>query len=250
MNVTNTTFTNNTATVDSGAIFNQGTLTINGSNFTNNKATGSGCDGGAIENDGTLTINGNSSFINNTAAVGGAILNAGNLNITCTNFINNTATSYGGAIYNYIGTSIIQFNRIIGNSNYDIYCAGGSVNANDNWWGTNFTGTNPTTTGRVTSNVNATTWIVLTLTASPTSIQPGGNSTITADLLHDNTGATVTGIVPYTGLVTFTTTLGTISNVSMSNGKAVTTLNAGADSGTATVSATIDNQIVTTPVDI
>ena len=115
----------------------------------------------------------------------------------------------------------------------------GSLNAENNWWG-NLTGTNPQTSGRINSNVN--TWIVLTLTAtSPVN----GISTITADLLHNNTGAMVTGIVPYCGLVSFSATLGTINNTNMTQGKAVTTVNAGTTHGTDNISATIDNTTTT-----
>ena len=191
-------------------------------------------------------------YSNNTATnFGGAILNdnTGTITETRNTFINNSA-SYGGAVFNNGGNSTINYCRIISNTGIDIYNYSGAVNATDNWWGSNFTGTNPTNMGRATSNVNTSTWIVLTLTANPTSIPVNGNSTITADLLHDNTGATVTGTIPYTGIVTFTTTLGTITNANMSNGTAITTLNAGNNSGTATITATIDNTTVTTQVNI
>jgi hypothetical protein len=226
-----------------------GTVNINGSTFTGNTVNSGNGIAGAVGSDGILSING-STFTGNTATDGGAIYNEDVLTADNNTFISNTATD-GGAVYNYnSGTSVIQYNRIIGNGNIDIYSTGGSVNATDNWWGSNFSGSNPINAGRVTSNVNATAWIVLTLTANPTSIPPNGNSTITADLLHDNNGATITGVVPYTGLVIFTSNLGTISNTNMSNGKAVTILNAGATSGTATINATIDNTTVNTNVTI
>jgi len=223
-------------------------VTINGSTFSQNLVSGGGGQGGALGNYGTSTIT-NSTFNGNNATEGGAIYNYDSLTADNSTFTGNIATD-GGALYNYAGTSVIQYNRLIGNGNIDIYSTGGSVNATDNWWGSNFSGSNPINAGRVTSNVNATAWIVLTLTANPTSIPPNGNSTITADLLHDNNGATITGVVPYTGLVIFTSNLGTISNTNMSNGKAVTILNAGATSGTATINATIDNTTVNTNVTI
>jgi hypothetical protein len=230
-----------------GALASDGSVNINGSTFNQNTVIGSGGQGGALGNYGTSTIT-NSTFNGNNATEGGAIYNYDSLTADNSTFTGNIATD-GGALYNYNGgTSVIQYNRLIGNGNIDVYSTGGSVNDTENWWGTNFPGTNPTNAGRVTSNVNTTTWIVLTLSASPTSIPVNGSSTIIADLLHDNTGVSVNGIVPYMGLVIFTTNLGTIGNNNMTNGKATTTLKADTTIGTATVSATIGNGTVTTQV--
>lgn len=132
----------------------------------------------------------------------------------------------------------------------DIYSTGGTVDANNNWWGSNFTGTNPQIAGRVNSTVTTTTWIVLTITPEFETIPLNGTSTITIDLLHDNTGASVSGVVPYTDDVNITTKLGTTSNSSMSNGIATITLNAGLLSGIATVTAIIDDATVIALVNI
>ncbi|MGZ7095433.1 MAG: right-handed parallel beta-helix repeat-containing protein [Methanobacterium sp.] len=90
-----------------GAIYNQGTLTIQNCVFENNHARG---DGGAISNrQGTLNIV-DSEFKNNYAAsgyYGGAISNSnGNLTITNSKFDGNHAEYDGGAIY-AIGSSTI-----------------------------------------------------------------------------------------------------------------------------------------------
>ncbi len=285
LTVNNSTFTNNTATGSNnggGAIYNNNgsTLTVNNSTFTNNTATGTNENGGAINTDyntsitnttftnNNATLNGgaiyydgvgitsiinNDTFTNNTANQGGAIYINGNegvtLTITGSTFTGNIDEN-GGAIYNDNGAVNINFNRIFGNSAPDIYSTGGSVNATDNWWGTNFTGTDPITAGRVTSNVNANPWIVLNINANPTNVVPGGSSTVTADLLHDNTGAFVTGVVPYTGLVNFATSLGSINNAMMSNGVAESILNAGSVIGLANVSATADSATVYTLVNV
>lgn len=132
----------------------------------------------------------------------------------------------------------------------DIYSTGGTVDANNNWWGSNFTGTNPQFAGRVNSTVTTTTWIVLTITPEFETIPLNGTSTITIDLLHDNTGASVSGVVPYTDEVNITTTLGSTTNSNMSNGIATTTLNAGLLSGIATVTAIIDDTSVIALVNI
>ena len=89
------------------ALWNKGTLTVNGGSFESNKANVAG----AIYNEGTLTVEGGS-FTNNSAAaadgneiaasnVGGAIFNAGTLTFNGTNtFTNNTAAGSANDIYN------------------------------------------------------------------------------------------------------------------------------------------------------
>lgn len=81
-------------TIDRLAIAEDGKTTI-----TNAKL--SGHEGRALWNNGTLTINGGS-FDGNKAGNGGAIYNATNatLKITGTSFTNNTAAGWGGAILN------------------------------------------------------------------------------------------------------------------------------------------------------
>ncbi len=119
LTVENSTFTNNNA-IYGGAILNGGYLTIRGSIFTNNTASGATIltiGGGAIFNLGDLSVS-DSSFTNNSAVGtnknatgGGAILNYGNLAINNSIFTNNTVnygtTNYGGAILNY-GNSIVE----------------------------------------------------------------------------------------------------------------------------------------------
>ena len=241
--VDNSNFNGNNATYG-GAIYNYYTSASAGCTFTNNIAT----YGGAIYNNYNVNLTDfNSTFNNNTAQrVGGAVYNDGTLTICNSTLIYNTATS-GGAVYNdNNGKSIIQFNRIIGNSSPDIYDGAGSVNATDNWWGTNFQGTNPRAFGRVTSNVNSNLWIILTITANPTSILPGKTSTIIADLQHDSHGIChdpAIAVVSYTGPANFATTLGSINDANFNNGMATTTLNR-SNPGVANVSATVDNQTV------
>jgi len=119
------TFTGNKA-ANGGAIYNDGALdqannhggvmTVTGATFTNNSAT---VDGGAIYNNGTLTLNGNTEFSNNTSGNGaGAIYNEGNLTLNgvrdgdnySINLNNNTANGvYSGS--NKIGGGAIFANR-------------------------------------------------------------------------------------------------------------------------------------------
>ena len=113
----------------------------------------------AISNWGILDIT-NSNFTSNTATQGGALNNYNTgksiLTVTESNLKDNTATN-GGALYNDAGTSEIHFNSITGNTGTDLYSYSGTLNAQNNWWGTN---NNPSS--KVTGNVNITTWLVLT----------------------------------------------------------------------------------------
>ncbi|WP_297898048.1 hypothetical protein [Methanobrevibacter sp.] len=104
--IENSNFTNNKAeNGDSnmgggGAIYNNGYMAIINSNFINNTAEK---DGGAIHNkftENVIIIN--STFINNKAINGGGIFSNGSINMTILNsaFINNIAENNGSAIYN------------------------------------------------------------------------------------------------------------------------------------------------------
>ncbi|MCY4061967.1 MAG: hypothetical protein OXG53_06345 [Chloroflexi bacterium] len=91
-----------------GAIYNEGTLTINDSSFSNNVAEYAG---GAIISDGMLSI-ADSKFDNNQAKLdGGAIANNSALNISGSSFTNNSTDRHvggGGAIVNYGELSIVD----------------------------------------------------------------------------------------------------------------------------------------------
>ena len=228
---------------EGGAIGNGGTLTVTGSNFTGNTAN----EGGAIYNGGgTLTVTG-SNFIGNTAKACGAIGNlGGTLTVTGTNFIGNTAYMLGGAIAS-VGLANVQFNRIVGNSAVDgnaIYNSG-IISLSNNWWGSN--------AGPATGDVfNATVpnWLVLKLSANPTSIGKSAQSIIKAELTYTNKGLLANGYLPNGTAVKFTTTLGTITQASTVNGVAKANLSGGTVNGLAKVSAILDNQILYNTVTI
>jgi autotransporter family porin len=274
---TNNTFNNNTATVFGGAIWNKGTLTETNDTFNNNSAyNGGGAifnlytltetnstfnsntvfgNGGAIYNGGNLIVK-DSNFINNTANTGGAICDSCTLNVTGSNFIDNTA-SQGGAIYidNSPGYSVnVNFNRIVGNTpnSNELYCYGNRVvNATLNWWGLNISPENEISGTGVTYNP----WIILTATSNHSTINVGDNSTVTADLLHDNEGNyldPVNGHVPDGISANFTSdTKGTVNPIisTITNGSANTTFT-GLQHGFSVVSAMVDDQTVTTNVNI
>ena len=81
---------------------NSGTVTINRVHFTKGRSTSN--PGGAIYNNGSLTLN-SCIFSDNSASNGGAIennYNATNLTVRSCTFYNNNASTYGGAIDNCI----------------------------------------------------------------------------------------------------------------------------------------------------
>jgi hypothetical protein len=260
--IDNSTISNCSTPYTGGAIWNSGYVnvdsspTINPSSPSVEPAGGtlsltsstitfcSALEGGAIyNNDGTVTIQ--SSTITNCSALGGA--------------------GDGGAIYSTDqGSGTMQFSRIYNDTAEAVVNigelpptpSGGSnfppsttFTATDNWWGSN---ANPS--GEVSDSVTYNPWLVLGITANPTSItiSPIQTSAIQANLTYDSDGnyvIPVSGHVPDGIPVTFGVSLGSIGHVlpltgTTSNGAAATTFTP-ANGGTATVSATVDDQQVT-----
>ena len=214
-NIDNSNINSNTATESGGGVENFGNLIITDSTINYNIVTDNiRGNGGGLDNSGTLDLLG-SNICYNTAAFGGGICNEingilfvnnssinsnivscngggvcnwlGTTTLNDSNITSNIALS-GGAIYSNAGSTVINFCRIVGNNvcqSLDIISDNDSVtlNAENNWWGSN---SNPT--GRVSGNVDISTWLVLNTNASPTRVTPGGVSIITADLTHDQNG--------------------------------------------------------------
>jgi hypothetical protein len=125
------------------------------------------------------------------------------------------------------------------------------VNATLNWWGLNISPENEISGTGVTYNP----WIILTATSNHSTINVGDNSTVTADLLHDNEGNyldPINGHVPDGIPANFTSdTKGTVNPIisTITNGSANTTFT-GLQPGFSVVSAMVDDQTVTTNVNI
>ncbi len=138
-----------------GAIRNFGTLTVNGSTFTDNRALDRG---GAIYSEGgSLTVNG-STFTGNTADYGGAIYNDDStLTVTGCTFTGNTA-DFGGAIWNDGGAIYDDSTSTINGSTFtDNTARNGGAIFNYNWGTLNvnnstFTGNNATYGGGAIRN--------------------------------------------------------------------------------------------------
>jgi CSLREA domain-containing protein len=120
INITNSNFAGNGAVLG-GAIFNFGSLTINGSSFLGNTAVTSA---GAILDSGTLSI-GNSTFTGNIVSAadggGGAIVYSGDaLSVDHTTFQSNISTAVSNGVVNYGGAIFITDHVGSQNQNIDI----------------------------------------------------------------------------------------------------------------------------------
>ena len=108
-----------------GAIYNKGTLTINGSILENNTIiqepeTYVATYGAAIYSSGILTVI-NSTLNNNSASEGAAIYNdrGGTLTLIDSILNNNRGVRYGGAILNHAGSNLTVINSTFNNNKVD-----------------------------------------------------------------------------------------------------------------------------------
>jgi hypothetical protein len=193
LNVTNSTFINNSMTNNSGADPDGGGAimietpagsvhNIFGSTFNNNRVIGNSGNtyGGAIQlNVGTLNI-GTSTFVTNAASgqggLGGAIYaDSGTVNLSFCRLVGNTATFGGGALYNH-------------GSN------GANTFATNNWWACNggpgIAGCDVVAGDGGTMAYNP--WLIITNTASPSTISLGQSTTLTASVLKNSNNQTLT----------------------------------------------------------
>ena len=261
LTISNTSFVGNSSLRGAGAVLygaglNAGsshTLTITGSTFSGN--TASGTNGGAIllikqGSGGVPTFNINGNIFTGNSATG-----------------TNGGSGNGGAIY--ISSGILNLgntsaNVIVGNTATvgaagGLSVHGGTVNAANNWWGCN---AGPNSAGcdssdnPVAATVTLAPWVVLSASASPNPIQVNQTSTLTADVLHNSSGGSLTPsqVTALVGRpVTWgSVTRGTLSNVQtsiQSNGTAAATFTA-SSAGSGGAGATMDNATVAASVTI
>ena len=100
------TFRENVATEDGGAIYTNGETAISQSNFIGNSA---GDEGGAIRSREDTNVGVDSSvFLENAAEDGGAIHSWGELNVSRSTFAGNSAIEEGGGIANHGTATVIE----------------------------------------------------------------------------------------------------------------------------------------------
>lgn len=146
------------------------------------------------------------------------------------------------------------FNRIVGNTDGAISTSDSVIaTAENNWWGCNG-GPGAVGCDPVSGLVDADPWLLLALSANPGSVLATGSSALIADLTGNSDGADTSGLgtVPDDIPVAFGTTLGSVAPAGAAtlSGLAGSLFTAGAAPGTATVSATVDNQTVQAPIDV
>ncbi|MFA5268954.1 MAG: PGF-pre-PGF domain-containing protein [Methanoregula sp.] len=239
------------ATNDGGAIYSHGdTVTITSSAFSGCSATH---DGGAIySHSDTVTIT--SSAFSGCSATnwGGAISSSSHLTVTSSTFTGNAAAGgAGSAIYSTGSGSNVHFSRFYQNLHpvWDVVLSPTSIEAQNNWWGTNDT---PPTGGYV----NDAPRLVLGATASPASITTAGTSLITANLTFNfpaGADTSLSGHVPDGIPVAFSLsgvsgTLGPLEgNVSTGSNATLFTPTSG---GIAHIMVTVDGETVTIDIPV
>ena len=243
-----------------------GNSTMSGSSVTSNTAPS---DAGGLYTTQRIDISPTANFVSNTSGrFGGAIfINHASSTSSVSKAVirNNSATTTGSGIY--LGSSTtanvlnVSFSRIVNNTGAGLKglaTAGGTANAENNWWGCSTTPTAAPcdTVGNTgLGTVDADPWLQLRLTASPSTINVGQTSALTASFLLNSAGSTIStsNLDTLIGInVSWGGTLGTISgsqNTIQANGTATATYNA-TTAGPGTATATVDNGTTTANITV
>ena len=176
--------------------------------------------------------------------------------------ISNNITGFYDAIRSSLDDGLINvaaaFNRLVGNSGSGARndaAVSPTLQAVNNWWGCNSGPNNsPACDAFAGSGVVQTDpWLTLRLSASPTTINLGQSAILTGSLTinANDQDTAATGLVPDGIPLVFTGTLGTIqpTDTTLQDGLAPASFT-GTTIGTAVISATVDNQVVTTTIEI
>jgi parallel beta-helix repeat protein len=174
--------------------------------------------------------------------------------LTGTHEVGNDGAGIKIAQDGYAGVLQAHFNRIAGNDRgIELNDSGESVDAENNWWGCN---AGPGAAGCdsvvTLGPVDFNPWLVLGLSASPSTVPTGGTSTVTASLAQNSAALTPGGNNFPAGVpIGLSATFGTIaSSVATASPNATSVFHAGSNPGTASIFAALDNQSVSTPVQI
>ena len=169
------------------------------------------------------------------------------------NLITGNAT---GVVVNSPTPSVsASFNRIVGNGAGLTSAGPGLVSAENNWWGCN-AGPGGAGCSTVSGNVDFDPWLVLSVSAAPSSIGTGGMSTVTAALTRNSAGidTSASGHIP-DGIPVGFGGGAPFGSVSPTSGvtvaaSAATVFTAGIFPGVASVLSTVDGQTVAVPITI
>ncbi|QRN84803.1 putative Ig domain-containing protein [Clostridia bacterium] len=204
-----------------GGIYSTGSLIVTGSIIENNYP-GDGGAGAEQAGGGPDSWPGDAG-INGVSGTGGGIQSASSLEISIR------------------GCCILDN----GDDN-ELYAEAGNMVAKDNWWGSNI---GPD--GVVGNNIDASTWLVLTVEASenPTSLH--SSTFINAGFTMNNLGQRmIDDSLPTGKIVAYSTNLGSVEGMAPTvNGLAKATFTS-AETGIATISVTVDSETASTEVTI
>jgi hypothetical protein len=150
---------------------------------------------------------------------------------------------------------VAHFNRIRGAADFGIQNrAAASIDATENWWGCSGGpgASGCTTAGGTGGAVNTTPHLVLSASATPSTVLLNQSSTINANVTRDSAGNTPAGNVFPSGVpLSFGTNLGTVTPGSTTTtGPVATSIFASPTAGTANVTATLDSTTVGVPVTV
>jgi parallel beta-helix repeat protein len=250
-----TVVSGNTVSGNDVGIYNlsNGPTSIDNNTLSGNRYEGLFFDQGQAEASGNSVSGGNIavavvSFLGNTAD-SDATLTGNNITGAGTGILVVNQNLAGGPVANLTAS----FNRIVGNGVGLNNQSSTLVVAINNWWGSN-AGPGGAGSDTVSGLVSFSPWLVLSIEA-PSPLITGHSETVIADLLHNSAGQDFTGLAFLLGHVPdgipliFGTSLGSIAPMvtSLLDGQAIATLSASAV-GNATVTATLDNQTVSTGV--
>jgi hypothetical protein len=289
LNITACTFSNNTSGQSfGGAIFVLAqsvisSLNVTNSTFINNSLTnnsGAGPDGGgaimietpvgSVHNLIGCTFNNNRAIGNSGNTYGGAIqLNVGTLNLVNSTFLNNAATGQGGqggALYVDSGTVNMSFCRLVGNTTthgggalYNHGNNGANTIATNNWWGCNG-GPGAAGCDVAATDIGGLTfspWLIITNTASPGTINPGQSTILTASVLKNSSGQNLTPAqvpvligLPLTWNGALFGSLSAAQTTIQANGQATATFTSDGSCNTGSANAVLDNGPATAMVTI
>jgi len=138
-----------------------------------------------------------------------------------------------------VGSVAMHYSIIVDNQEFGaLNCTACAIDATNNWWGANDgPSASPGSGDKASANVDYNPWLVIGISANPSVIGAGGDtSTITADMTKNSAGQNTSaqGHIPDGTQIIFTTSAGSIGSTTATktttNGMATATLTPGAPS--------------------
>lgn len=202
---------------------------------------------------------GGAMFPSTARPLGGVILKTGQALSTIEgadilgNTISVSAPGNDVAVESGVSETEVHLNRLAGApaAGLDGFYAGGPVSATDNWWGCNG-GPDSSQCTTVSGDVDSAPNLVLSGAASSPHVQPGQSATVTASLAANSDGEAVAGVPAGGSPVAFDASLGSMAPATapLFEGSAAATFTAGAQLGQAGATVSLDNQLVSVPLNV